>query len=157
MKVELSVIGKTNEEYLNRGIQLYLDRLKHYLNFSMQIIPNLRKVKNLTPEQIKTKEAEQIFKSIRGDDYVVLLDERGEELSSEQFSIFMERALQSSKRRVVFLIGGAYGTHEKIKHRSDYTLSLSKMTFSHQLIRLIFIEQLYRAMTILRNEPYHNK
>ncbi len=156
MKVELWAIGKTNEPYLNEGFQLYEKRLQHYLKFRFFVISNLKKASKLSPEVIKEKEGDHVFKYLNNEDFLILLDENGKQMDSVKFARFMEHKLQLSHKRLVFLIGGAYGVSEMVKKRADHILSLSKMTFSHQMIRLFIIEQIYRAMTILKNEPYHN-
>lgn len=156
MKVELIAIGKTNESYLEEGISLYQSRLKHYLKFGLQIIPNLKKTNNLSANIIKEKEAELIFKRLHSEDFLVLLDEKGKQYNSIEFAKFIDHKLQLSVKRLVFLIGGAYGVSDQVKKRADVVLSLSMMTFSHQMIRLFIVEQIYRGMTILKGEPYHN-
>lgn len=156
MKVELWSIGKTNEKYLKEGIAIYLKRLKHYLNFEFIIISDVKQAGSLNATQLKNKESELIFNRLKNEDFLILLDEKGETFTSEAFAGFIEQKLQLSYKRIVFLIGGAYGFSEDLYARANGKLSLSKMTFSHQMVRLFFVEQLYRAMTILRNEPYHN-
>lgn len=156
MKTEFWVIGKTNEKYLQEGCAVYEKRLQHYLPFQYKVIPDIRRGGKLKPEQLKTKEAEFILKQLNSDDYLILLDERGKSYTSEAFAIQMNRWQQMSKKRLLFLVGGAYGFDESLYQRADGKLSLSDMTFSHQMIRLFMLEQIYRAMTILRNEPYHN-
>ena len=157
MKVEFWVIGKTNEKYLKEGIAIFEKRLRHYLPFEYKVIPNVKQAGKLKATQLKEKEGDLIFKALNNDDYLILLDERGKELGSVGFSTYMEKLLQLSKKRVIFLVGGAFGFGPEVYNRADAKLSLSKMTFSHQMIRLFFVEQLYRAMTILRNEAYHNE
>jgi 23S rRNA (pseudouridine1915-N3)-methyltransferase len=156
MKVQLWAIGKTNERYLEEGIALYTKRLSHYLKFDWRVLPDIKKAGKLAPAQLKEKEAELVMKQLEQGDFLVLLDERGKLLTSEAFAEFMQHKLQLSHRRVIFLIGGAYGFAPSLYERADGKLSLSKMTFSHQMIRLFMVEQLYRAMSILNNEPYHN-
>jgi 23S rRNA (pseudouridine1915-N3)-methyltransferase len=156
MKVELRMIGKTGLQYLKEGIEIYENRIKHYLSFDMQIIPDLKNSKNLSPEQIKQQEGLLILRKLQEGDFLILLDEKGKALSSAGFAQFIEKQLYSSKRRIIFQVGGAYGFSDEVYRRADEKLSLSKMTFSHQLIRLIFVEQLYRALTIIKGEPYHN-
>ena len=157
MKIELWTVGKTSFSYLNEGISIYEKRLKHYVSFNIQIIPDIKQRKNLTFEQIKLKEGQAILKKLQKDDYLILLDEKGKNLTSMQFSKTIDKLMQQSYKRVIFLIGGAYGFSEIIYNRSQRKISLSSMTFSHQMVRLFFIEQLYRAMTILKNEPYHHE
>lgn len=156
MKVELWVIGKTNERYLEDGMALYEKRLKHYLPFQWTVAPDVKGAGSFSGQQIKVKEGEIILSKIKEDDLLILLDERGRVLSSEGFAAYLDKKLQQTQRRLVFLIGGAYGFSDALYARANDQLSLSAMTFSHQMVRLFFIEQLYRAMTILRNEPYHN-
>lgn len=156
MKLELWLIGKTNEKYLSEGIALYEKRLKRYLPFQIEIIPDVKNAKNLPSTQLKIKEGELIHKRIKNEDFLILLDEKGDSLSSRDFANYLEKKLANSRKRIIFLVGGAFGFSKEIYSRANAKLSLSKMTFSHQMIRLFFLEQLYRAMTILRNEPYHN-
>jgi 23S rRNA (pseudouridine1915-N3)-methyltransferase len=157
MKAELWYIGKTSFGYLDEGVAIYEKRLGHYLSFSTTLIPDIKNAGSLNPEQLKQKEGEAVFSKLKKDDFIVLLDERGKHLTSVEFSTFMEQRLQMGSRRLVFLIGGAWGFSEGLYQRADFKLSLSKMTFSHQMVRLFFLEQLYRAMTILRGENYHNE
>lgn len=157
MKVELWMIGKTNFAYLKEGIEIYEKRLTHYLSLDLKIIPDLKNTKNLKADQIKQKEGAQILGKLDKDDFLVLLDENGKEFSSIAFARYMENQFLSSRKRIIFLIGGAYGFSKDIYERSNNKMSLSKMTFSHQMVRLFFLEQLYRAMTILKGEPYHNQ
>ncbi|MBN8676580.1 MAG: 23S rRNA (pseudouridine(1915)-N(3))-methyltransferase RlmH [Chitinophagales bacterium] len=156
MKVELWAIGKTNEKYLETGIELFEKRLKNYLPFTLQILPDV-KVKTTDPDNIKKEEAKLILSKLAPDDWLVLLDEHGQQFSSMELSRWMEKRLGNSRRKMVFLIGGAFGFSPDVYTRSNESLALSKMTFSHQMVRLFCLEQLYRAMTILKNEPYHNE
>jgi len=156
MKVELWLVGKTTQDFVADGMAVYTKRLKHYLPFEVTVIPALKKTKGLTFEQIKVKEGEEILKRLQNDDYLIVLDDKGKQRTSPEFARYMEKLLQRSQRKAVFLIGGAYGFSEKIYDRANEQLSLSKMTFSHQMVRVFFVEQLYRAMTILKNEPYHH-
>lgn len=157
MKVFFWVIGKTSEAYLRSGIEQYRKRMGHYLPFDYEVIPDIKKAGKKTAEQLKTLEGQAILDRLRPDDYLILLDEKGKMFSSVEFSRYLDRCLQRPQRRLVFLVGGAFGFDEKVYRRADARLSLSTMTFSHQMVRLFFLEQLYRAMTILRNEPYHNE
>jgi 23S rRNA (pseudouridine1915-N3)-methyltransferase len=157
MKVEFWVIGKTNTTYLEDGTAIYEKRLKHYLPFEYQVIRDIRQSGKLSADQLKKKEGEAIQKLLKTDDYLVLLDEKGKHFTSVAFAAHLDQLLQFPKKRLIFLVGGAYGFDEQVYQRSDAKLALSKMTFSHQMIRLFFLEQLYRGMTILRNEPYHNQ
>lgn len=156
MKITLLTIGKTEDKYLLEGIEIYLKRLKHYITFRILEIPELKGTKNLSQEQQKSKEAELIFKNINSTDHVILLDENGQELSSKQFSVFLNKKMVGGQQHLVFVVGGPYGFSDDIYKRSNEKISLSKMTFSHQMIRLFFTEQLYRAYTILKGEPYHH-
>lgn len=157
MKITLIAIGKTEDKYLIEGIDKYLSRLKHYINFSLAIIPDVKNTKNLTEAQQKTKEAELIVKQLNNSDIVVLLDEKGKKFSSVQFSQYLNKQMVGSVQNLVFIIGGPYGFDESIYKRANSSISLSDMTFSHQMVRLFFVEQLYRAFTILKNEPYHHE
>ena len=156
MKVELWAIGKTNERYLETGTEVYTKRLKHYLKFEFNILPDVKKAGKLSPVQLKDKEGESVLKALQPGDYLVLLDERGKRMTSTAFAEFINHKLQLSHRRIIFLIGGAFGFSPALYERADHKISLSDMTFSHQMIRLFMAEQIYRAMTILNNEPYHN-
>jgi 23S rRNA (pseudouridine1915-N3)-methyltransferase len=157
MKVELWMIGKTAFSYLEDGMAIYEKRLKHYLPLSLEVVPDIKNAKNLSPQELKEKEGAIILKKLKNDDLLIILDEKGKEYSSISFSTFIEKQLSAPKKRLIFLIGGAYGFSSEIYQRANMKISLSKMTFSHQMIRLFFLEQLYRAMTILKGEPYHNK
>lgn len=157
MKITLIAIGKTEDKYLIEGIDKYLGRLKHYINFNMVIIPDVKNTKNLTEAQQKTKEAELLLKQLNNSDVVVLLDEKGKKFTSVQFSQYINKQMVGSVQNLVFIIGGPYGFDESIYKRSNSSISLSDMTFSHQMVRLFFVEQLYRAFTILKNEPYHHE
>jgi 23S rRNA (pseudouridine1915-N3)-methyltransferase len=156
MKVELWAIGKTNEQYLEAGISLFEKRLKNYLPFSMVILPDV-KTKFSDSELLKKEEGKLILSKLAPDDWLVLLDERGQQFHSIGFSKWLEKRLGDSRRKMVILIGGAFGFSTDVYTRANESLSLSSMTFSHQMVRLFCLEQLYRAMTILRNEPYHNE
>lgn len=157
MKICLLVIGKTDASYFSQAISEYVNRLTHYIPFELEIIPDLKNTKTLSVDQQKQKEGELILKSLQSSDYVVLLDERGKEYSSLQFASYIEKKTHTVSKRIVFIIGGPYGFSQDVYDRANEKLTLSRMTFSHQMIRLIFVEQLYRAMTILNNEPYHHE
>jgi 23S rRNA (pseudouridine1915-N3)-methyltransferase len=157
MKICLLVIGKTDETYLQKGIEIYLKRIPHYIAFEMKTIPDLKNSKNLSEEQQKEKEGELILQQLSPSDEVLLLDETGLENSSVDFARFLERKMISGNKRLVFVIGGPYGFSESVYSRAISKVCLSRMTFSHQMVRLIFLEQLYRAMTILKGEPYHHQ
>lgn len=156
MKLQLICIGKTTFDYLNEGILLYEKRLKHYLPFEWIELPDLKKNKNRDRQQIKFNEGEKLLKVIPTDAIVVLLDVKGKTATSEEFSNFINSRMLSGIKNLCFVIGGAYGFSNELYARSQFKISLSQMTFSHQLVRLIFMEQLYRAMTILKGEPYHH-
>jgi 23S rRNA (pseudouridine1915-N3)-methyltransferase len=157
MKAELWVIGNTSFPYLKEGTAIYEKRLKHYLPFEYSIIPDIKNAKSRTNEQLKEKEGELILKKLDKGDWLILLDEGGKEFSSVKFAKYMENMLQQSHKRLVFVVGGAYGFSDDVYQRANAKMSLSKMTFSHQMVRLFVLEQLYRAMTILRNQPYHHE
>ncbi|SMC60021.1 23S rRNA (pseudouridine(1915)-N(3))-methyltransferase RlmH [Pedobacter africanus] len=157
MKITLLVIGKTEDKYLIEGIDKYLSRLKHYIGFNLLVVPDIKNTKNLTEAQQKTKEAELILKQISNPDMVILLDERGKKYSSVSFSNYLNKQMIGSVQHLVFIIGGPYGFDESIYKRSNGSISLSDMTFSHQMVRLFFVEQLYRAFSILKGEPYHHE
>jgi 23S rRNA (pseudouridine1915-N3)-methyltransferase len=157
MKVLLLMIGKTNQENLQQLIQDYMSRIQHYMNFESIIIPELKNIKNLSIAEQKEKEADLILKQIEIQDDIILLDEKGKQYSSTAFSVYLEKKMSSSIKRMVFVIGGPFGFSKRIYDRANGMISMSPMTFSHQMIRLIFVEQLYRAMTIIRGENYHHE
>ncbi len=157
MKITLLSVGKTEEKYLNEGIDIYLKRLKHYIKLEITELPELKNTKGLSQDQQKTKEAELIMKKITFTDFVVLLDERGQELTSLQFADLLNKRMLASTQNLVFVIGGPYGFDSSVYQRANEKLSLSKLTFSHQMVRLFFAEQVYRAFTILKGEPYHHE
>ena len=157
MKISLIVIGKTDASYFVDAINEYKNWLVHYIPFEMEIIPDIKNVKNLREEQQKEKEGELILKMLQPGDYLVLLDEHGKSFTSMEFATYLERKMHVVSKRLVFVIGGPYGFSEAVYKAASEKISLSKMTFSHQMIRLIFVEQIYRAMTILNNEPYHHE
>lgn len=156
MKITLLTIGKTEDKYLNEGIDIYLKRLKHYVTFRILELPELKNTKSLSQDQQKNRESELIFKNIQSTDHVVLLDEKGKEFSSRGFSVFLNKKMVGGLQHLVFIVGGPYGFSDEVYSRSNDKISLSQMTFSHQMIRLLFTEQLYRAFTILKGEPYHH-
>jgi Uncharacterized conserved protein len=157
MKIHFLVVGKTNGQLYNEAIDDYRNRLKFYIPFEMEVIPELKNAKNLSFEQQKEKEAELILKSLQAGDYVVLLDEKGKEFTSMQFAAYLEKKMQTVPKRLVFVVGGPYGFSKRVYDAASEKISLSKMTFSHQMVRLFFIEQIYRAFTIINNEPYHHE
>lgn len=156
MRILLLTMGKTDIRWVAEGLEMYSSRLVHYVPFSVKELPELKGAGSLRPEQIKQKEGEALLKAIKPADTVILLDERGEEFTSKQFAERMGKYLQAGKD-VVFVVGGAYGFSPSMYERAQAKLSLSKMTCSHQLVRTVFAEQLYRAFTILKGEPYHNE
>ncbi|MFW5611301.1 MAG: 23S rRNA (pseudouridine(1915)-N(3))-methyltransferase RlmH [Prevotella pectinovora] len=156
MKTKLLVVGKTNDKNITKGIDDYVGRVKHYMPFDIEVIPELKNTKSLTKSNQKEMEAEQILKRLQPSDTVVLLDEHGKEYRSIEFARWIEKQQQTA-RSLVFIIGGPYGFADSVYERSDAKLSLSKMTFSHQMIRLLFVEQIYRACTIIKGEPYHHE
>lgn len=156
MKFMLLVVGKTVEKHYIAAIEDYLQRIRHYISFDIEVIPELKNTKSLSTGQIKEKEGELIVKALQPGDVPVLLDERGKEFRSIEFAAWIERKMHTAKR-LVFVIGGAYGFSQAVYQIAQEKISLSKMTFSHQMIRLIFTEQLYRAMSILNNSPYHHE
>lgn len=157
MKIALVVIGKTDANYFMQAINEYTNRLIHYIPFEMVVIPDIKNVKNLSEPQQKEKEGELILKTVQPGDHLVLLDEKGKDFTSMQFSVYIEKKMHTVNKRLVFVVGGPYGFSEAVYKAASEKISLSKMTFSHQMIRLIFVEQIYRAMTILNNEPYHHE
>ncbi len=156
MKLTLLLTGKTTNAQLQTLIDDYVKRLAHYVSFSIQVLPDLKNAKTLSIEQVKEQEGQLILKALSPNQEVVLLDEHGRELRSVEFADYVQRKM-SSGRDVVFVVGGPYGFSKAVYDRADGQLSISKMTFSHQMIRLLFTEQLYRAMTILHHEPYHHE
>jgi len=157
MTIKLVCIGKTDKKELEELIKVYSDRLQHYIKFEFEIIPDLKKTKNLDENQQKSKEGDLILSGVQNSDFVVLLDENGKQFSSEAFSEYIQKRMNTGLKRLIFVIGGPYGFSEEVYKRADSKISLSKMTFSHQMVRLFFTEQLYRAFTILKNEPYHHR
>lgn len=157
MKVELWLHGKTSEPYIAEGMALYENRLKHYLQLQVRVLPSVKNEGKLPPQQLMAKSADILLRQLTDSDFLVLLDERGKELSSVKFANWLEQQQHHGNRRLIFVVGGAWGFHDSVRQRANFSLSLSKMTFSHQMVRLFFLEQLYRAMTIIRGEKYHNE
>jgi len=157
MTIKLLAIGKTDSRSLLQLISEYENRLKHYVKFELEIIPDIKNVKNLPEKQQKEKEGEAILKKLNPTDTLILLDENGKQYSSVDFSDFLQGKMNSGTRQLVLVIGGPYGFSDALYQKAEGKISLSKMTFSHQMIRLFIVEQLYRAFTILRNEPYHHR
>ena len=157
MKIVLLTIGKTKKSFLSEGIKKYLLKLKHYTNLESIEIDNVKFSKNISESELINKEAEILISKLAPSDYVILLDEKGRQYSSLEFSKKLNNWMIGSKKRLVFIIGGAYGVSKTVSSRVDEILSFSSMTFSHQMIRLFFLEQLYRAYTIINNNPYHHE
>ena len=156
MKITLLAIGKTNAKYLQEGIEQYTKRLSHYIPFELKILPDVKTTKALTTDKQKEMEGQMFLNTIQSGDVVVLLDERGKEMTSRDFSVYIDKKMVTVAKNLIFVIGGPYGFSAEMYNRANEKLSLSKMTFSHEMIRLFFIEQIYRAMTILKGEPYHH-
>ncbi len=156
MDITLITVGKTTTDYIQTGINEYSKRLKRYVPFSIKNLPDIKYARKLTEAQQKEEEGKLILAELSSSDYIVLLDERGEMLTSRGFSDFIQKGMLGGKKRMVFVVGGPYGFSQAIYTRANFKLSFSKMTFSHEMIRLFFTEQLYRAMTILKGEPYHH-
>jgi len=157
MNIKLIAIGKTDSAALQQLISTYEKRLVRYINFELQLLPDIKNSKSLTEELQKVKEGELILSNIGSSHYLILLDERGKEYTSVAFADELQKKMNTSIKQLTFVIGGPYGFSQEVYNRANGKLSLSKLTFSHQMIRLFFIEQLYRAFTILRNEPYHHQ
>lgn len=157
MKIKVITIGKTQKSYLKEAEEEYINRLKHYCSIDKLEIPDLRNTKKLRQEEIKNMEGKLILNALNPADYLILLDEKGTALGSVEFSNYLQKKFNSGLKTIVFAIGGSYGFSDEVYSKSNYLLSLSNMTFSHQMVRTIFLEQLYRAFTILKGEPYHHK
>ena len=157
MKITLLTVGKTDRDWVRQGLDIYVSRLKHYIPFTLMEIPELKNVSALSKDQIKVKEGELILKNVRPTDDLILLDEHGKEYSSVQMAKILQDKISYECKDIVFVIGGAYGFSDAVYARANSKLSLSKMTFSHQMVRSIFAEQLYRAFTIMKGEPYHHE
>ena len=157
MNIDLRVVGKTDSREVDALVAAYSKRIEHYTRFSITYIPDIRNTKNLSSEQQKTAEGDAILQRVTDADALVLLDEHGDELRSVEFAAWLQKRMNSGLRRLVFVIGGPYGFSPAVYARANGKLSLSRMTFSHQIVRAIFTEQLYRAFSIIRNEPYHHE
>ena len=157
MKISFLTVGKTTFPFVKEGVDIFIKRIKHYTTFEYIEIPELKNTSSLSKEQIKEKEGDLILKHLRNTDKVILMDERGRSFTSIEWSKEIGREIISGTKSLVFIVGGAYGFSQSVYDRADGKLSLSSMTFSHQIIRLFFIEQLYRAFTIIKGEPYHNE
>ena len=156
MKIKLIAIGKTDSKDLQPLIEEYSKRLSFYVSFNFEIIPDIKNAKNVSKKQQKIAEGNELLKRIEKSDTIIILDEKGKTFSSVEFSVFLQKKMNSGLKNLIFMIGGPYGFSEEIYQRANAKISLSTMTFSHQMVRLFFIEQLYRGFTILRNEPYHH-
>ena len=157
MNIKLIFVGKTEEKYLREGIEIFEKRLKNYVNFEMIIIPSLKETKSLSPQIVKEKEGELILKQVSKYDKIILFDEKGLEFTSMDYSVFLQKHMNAGVKNLCFVVGGAFGFSDEVYKKADQKVALSKMTFSHQMIRLLIVEQIYRAFTILKNEPYHNQ
>lgn len=157
MKIALLTVGKTDRDWVKQGLDIYMSRLKHYVPFSIIEIPELKNVSALSKEQIKTKEGELILKNLKPTDEMILLDEKGRMFSSMEFAGFIKDKMTYATKNIVFVIGGAYGFSDEVYSRASSKISLSRMTYSHQMVRAIFAEQIYRAFTIIKGEPYHHE
>lgn len=158
MRIKLIITGKTSESYINVGMKEYVKRLSHYVPLELIFTEEIKKSSKTPDPQLQTqREGDMLFKLIKPGDYLILLDEKGKEYTSEHFAVNLQKLMGTLQHNLVFAIGGAYGFDERIYKRANMLLSLSKMTFSHQMVRLFFLEQLYRAMTINKNQPYHHR
>lgn len=156
MKITLLTIGKTTQKNVDELIRMYAGRVSHYVDFSVESIPDLRSTRGLTEAQQKMREGEMILAALKPSDRVVLLDEKGRDFTSREFSREIQKRMSAADKRLVFVVGGPYGFSDSVYGRADSLMSLSRMTFPHELVRVFFVEQIYRAMTILRGEPYHH-
>jgi 23S rRNA (pseudouridine1915-N3)-methyltransferase len=157
MKITLLTVGKTDKDWVKQGLDIYTSRLKHYIPFNIVEIPELKNVSALSKDQIKTREGELILKNVKPTDELILLDEHGKEFTSVEMAKFMQDKIAYVGKDMIFVIGGAYGFSAPVYQRANFKISLSRMTFSHQMVRAIFAEQLYRAFTIIKGEPYHHE
>lgn len=157
MKGVLIVVGKTTDKRFAAIIQEYTERIRHYIPFDIEVIPELKNTKGISQNEQKQREGELILRSLQAGDYIVLLDEHGSERTSMEFAAWMQKKMSAGPKRLVFIIGGPYGFSENVHKRGNEEISLSRMTLSHQMVRMLFVEQIYRAMTILNGEPYHHE
>jgi len=157
MKIALLQTGKTTEKYVNEGIELYSARIRNYSGFEVITIPDIKNTGKMSPGEVMTREGKKILSLIGKNDFVILLDERGDELRTVDFARWIEKQSMISGKRMLFVIGGPWGFADEVKEAAGFTLSLSKMTFPHQLVRVLFLEQLYRALTIIKGERYHHE
>ena len=156
MKITIIAIGKTGAKYLQDGIEIYTKRISYYVPFEFKVLPDIKTTKSLTIDKQKELEGKQYLSFIQPGDVVVLLDEKGKEMTSREFSVYLDKKMVTVAKNLIFVIGGPYGFSQEMYNRANEKLSLSKLTFSHEMIRLFFVEQIYRAMTILKGEPYHH-
>ncbi len=157
MKIALLQTGKTIEKNISEGVDKYAGRIRKYSSFEIITVPDLKNTRNLPVAEQKRLEAEKLLKHVKSDDYVVVLDEKGNEYSTTGFSSVLEKVMMMPKKRIIFVIGGPWGFSDEIFSRADMRLSLSRMTFSHQVVRLLFLEQLYRVLSIIKGDPYHHE
>ncbi len=157
MRICLLVIGKTDAAYIKAGIEEYEKRLRKYVGYEMKVLPDVKNTKSMSEALQKEKEGTMILEQLQPTDLVILLDEKGKEYTSSAFSVFLAQKMLNGVKRLIFVVGGPYGFSDAVYQRADDLLSLSKLTFSHQMVRMIFAEQLYRAMTIMKGEPYHHE
>jgi 23S rRNA (pseudouridine1915-N3)-methyltransferase len=157
MKIALLQIGKTSEKYISDGADLFTSRIRKYIPFEVITLPDLRNTRNMPPQEQRLREGERIIRSFTVDDFKIFLDENGREYSTFEFSGWLEKLFMLPKKRIVFVIGGPWGLSEDVYKKADARLSLSRLTFSHQVVRLLFLEQLYRAFTVIKGDPYHHE
>lgn len=157
MEILLLTVGKTTQAYIQKGIDDFSKRLGHYISYRIDAVKDIRTTKSMTIDLQKEKEGEAILACLSPSDFCILLDEHGKEYTSVEFAEFLQKTIVSGRKRIVFIVGGPYGFSRLVYNRADSKISLSKMTFTHEMVRLFFTEQIYRAMTILRNEPYHHE
>jgi 23S rRNA (pseudouridine1915-N3)-methyltransferase len=157
MKIALLQVGKTSAKYLTEGIATFEERVKKYSSFEILTVPDLRNTRNMPFREQKVRESEKILHFLGSDDYIVILDDKGKEFSTIEFATWLEKTMMLQKKRIVFVTGGAWGFTDEIFKKADMRLSLSRLTFSHQIVRLLFLEQLYRAFTVMKGEPYHHE
>ncbi|MBN2681970.1 MAG: 23S rRNA (pseudouridine(1915)-N(3))-methyltransferase RlmH [Bacteroidales bacterium] len=157
MKISILAVGKTSDNLVQEAVEKYAKRLTKYINVDFKFLPDLKKAANLSETEVCKQEGQLIIKHLAGASYVVLLDEKGKEFSSVGFAEFLQKKMNAGEKHLVFIIGGAYGFSDEVKQKADFQISLSKMTFTHQMVRAIFAEQVYRAFSIINNEPYHHE
>ncbi len=157
MKIALLQTGKTTEKYVSEGVELYSARIRKYSGFEVITIPEIKNIRNMSADEVKIREGRRILQAIGKNDFVVLLDEKGKELRTTEFALWIEKQTMVSGKRMLFVIGGPWGFSDEFSKTAEFTLSLSRMTFPHQLVRVLFLEQLYRALTIIKGESYHHE